>query len=476
MSTIEAVYIYEHDTPILEHIYTSRPPSAATLLTHYLSHPTPRPSVLNLPTLGTVIFTCVEHNLLFLTPSSRDIDPLLALTFLHRVSDSLIEFLGSPLLGSTITTHTHLVSQILSSLSDSGLPSETEPNALRDVVHTGPGALDNLLGKVGIAPQPAAQQQQQQAQQPAIPWRRANVRHTSNELYVDIVESLRVTLAPSGRPLAAFAEGSIAFTSKVSGVPDLVLSLTAGGGREGLKRLLQRVVFHPCVRLSRWEKEGVLSFVPPDGRFALCGYEVDLLGGCGITEGRLPRDMPLVVEVDTAMGGGDEFEVRLRSSKMRSAAESLSSNLEGRSPAEGVVVRVPLQGDRVRNVVDLRASRGEAVWMPGEEVVEWKVPSGTAAATLRCRVQAAERRSRAVTTTYDYQDGGEEVTDEDRDLADLMPRSATLSFSVKGWLASGVKVDSLVVGSKSRGIGAEVRPYKGVKYLTVSREGVEVRC
>ena len=52
---------------------------------------------------------------------------------------------------------------------------------------------------------------------PAIPWRRANVRHTSNELYVDIVETLSVTLAPSGRPLAAFANGTIALPPKSLG-------------------------------------------------------------------------------------------------------------------------------------------------------------------------------------------------------------------------------------------------------------------
>ena len=60
---------------------------------------------------------------------------------------------------------------------------------------------------------------------------------------------------------------------------------------------------------------------------------------------------------------------------------------------------------------------------------------------------------------------------------ELMPTSASLSFSVKGSLASGLKVESLLVDTKkSRGLGAEVKPYKGVKYLTVSRKGVEVRC
>jgi hypothetical protein len=58
----------------------------------------------------------------------------------------------------------------------------------------------------------------------------------------------------------------------------------------------------------------------------------------------------------------------------------------------------------------------------------------------------------------------------------LMPRSISVSFNVKGWLPSGIKVDSLMVDvKKSKGLGDGVRPYKGVKYLTVSRQGVERR-
>ncbi len=59
----------------------------------------------------------------------------------------------------------------------------------------------------------------------------------------------------------------------------------------------------------------------------------------------------------------------------------------------------------------------------------------------------------------------------------LMPSSASLSFAVKGWLASGIKVESIQLDSrKSRGLGENVKPYKGVKYLTVSKGGVEIRC
>jgi AP-3 complex subunit mu len=58
-----------------------------------------------------------------------------------------------------------------------------------------------------------------------------------------------------------------------------------------------------------------------------------------------------------------------------------------------------------------------------------------------------------------------------------MPSSANVSFSVKGWLASGIKVESLIVDTRnSRGLGEGIKPYKGVKYLTVSRGGLEIRC
>jgi hypothetical protein len=59
----------------------------------------------------------------------------------------------------------------------------------------------------------------------------------------------------------------------------------------------------------------------------------------------------------------------------------------------------------------------------------------------------------------------------------MMPTSASVSFSVRGWLPSGLRVDSLVIDpQRSRGLGENVRPYKGVKYLCVSRRGVERRC
>jgi AP-3 complex subunit mu len=152
------------------------------------------------------------------------------------------------------------------------------------------------------------------ANTPALPWRRPNVRHTSNEIYVDFVETLSMTIAPSGRPLAAFANGTIACTTKISGVPDILLNLSTPSGRQNVNSVIELPVFHPCVRLARWrEKPGELSFVPPDGRFILAGYQVDLLpfqNGKISHIGSNDLRLPVHVSVTKGLGpSGSEFEI-----------------------------------------------------------------------------------------------------------------------------------------------------------------------
>lgn len=463
------------------------------------------------------------------------------------------------------------------------------------------------------------------SQGPAIPWRRPGVRHTSNELYVDLIESLSVTMAPSGRLLSALVSGTIAFTAKISGVPDLLLTLSTPGGHQAIGRKIELPVFHPCVRLARWrERPGELSFVPPDGRFILAGYEVDLLPTDPDLD-EAPSHMeklflPATVDIRKSLGPtGSEFEVRLTlntnfpghsSSARPGAAHSASGTSTpsflggggGNSTGpvlEEVVVSVPISSS-VRHITDMQASRGDAQFSPHSGLLEWRVPTGREAgtvsgtATLRCTVagypsadddaednledadedananllqgyyeaptsyneaptkpktrssdpskrkkkkkKSSKKSARAAAAAAVSENVGEEGTVEaaagstaptpspdqskpqtptppsqppqpqltsQKQLpaffssfsspsssarptprrtkaqlnATLMPNSASVSFSVRGWLPSGIKVDSLNIDTRrSRGLGEGVKPYKGVKYLCVSKRGVERRC
>jgi AP-3 complex subunit mu len=423
------------------------------------------------------------------------------------------------------------------------------------------------------------------------------VRHTSNEIYVDIIESLSVTIAPSGRLLSALASGTIAFTAKVSGVPDLLLTLTTPGGQRAIDQKMQLPVFHPCVRLARWrERPGELSFVPPDGKFVLAGYEADLLPIDPNTNVPLSHMeklfLPAFVGIEKSLGpGGKEFEVRLtlntsfpgvvrhvnsgRNGSGSSTPSFLGVGGSSSSPAapvlEEVIVHVPIP-QAVRNITDMRPSRGEADYSAGDRHLEWRIATkdvGTVGgtATLRCTVvgyqddldeteaeiaagqellqgyydadsyqndpsesfpmgkPAKQRKSKSTKTkktkktkskkasaanaavegqstlTPDKQPSSQtstppppaassstinnnntftssrkEQSRKEQIRSALMPTSATVSFSVKGWLPSGIRVDSINIDPrKSRGLGEGVRPYKGVKYICVSRKGIERR-
>ncbi|KAI9671927.1 MAG: hypothetical protein M1817_002342 [Caeruleum heppii] len=579
---IEALSIFDqHHNLILSHTYRSRPPSASTILPLYLAHTSPRPPLLYLPstTPPTVLFSLSSPPLLILSPvTTLSTDPLLILEFLHHVLAVLEEFLGAPLLPAKIESNYEVVAQVLDQMCDGGLVNCTEGGVLRDVVDV-PGWMGRLLGGVGLPgstlsssstpslsslqpsiPHPSSSSSSNLA--PAIPWRRPNIRHTSNELYVDILESLSVTLAPSGRPLAAFAHGSIAFTSKISGVPELLLVLSApggGNGKNGIANLVEWPVFHPCVRLARWrDQPGELSFVPPDGKFALMGYEVDLLPFTSGKSGSAASNvrLPVSVEIRTGLGpSGADFEVRLLLSNTFHTAKSSTSSSSSSIPfststsinpltssssstntqptIEDLLLTIPIPPS-VRTISDLRATRGEAVYAPSEHLLEWRIPSKPSVqagggATLRCTVVGPVDQTESPVDNEEGEEADEEIPrpqdshdtpsgysyDPSRDADRLpsgsyqslssplpspptkpltkttkslptkssstpstpMPTSLTLSFTTKNYLASGLKVEKLTVDHRrSRGLGEGVRPYKGVRYVTVSKGGVECRC
>ncbi|KAL2126788.1 hypothetical protein VTI74DRAFT_231 [Chaetomium olivicolor] len=535
---VEALHIYdEHNALILSHTYTSRPLSAQHLLPLYLEHPVPRPNLIYLPNTNppTLVFSLSHANLLFLLTSSSEVEPLLVLEFLHRVVDALEEFLGAPLLAHKLEANYDVVAQLLTEMCDAGTVSTTEPNALRDLVEV-EGFMDKLLGGLNLPTKPTfpTPSSPLAPPAPALPWRRANVRHTSNELYADVIETLSITLAPSGRPLAAFANGTIAFTSKVSGVPDILLTLTGPSGKHNLKSVIDLPVFHPCVRLVRWrEQPGVLSFVPPDGRFTLAGYEVDLMPFTDNMGGGNQLKLPVSLEIKTGLGlTGSDFEVRVQvNGRVFGAGGGAQQGARGAplglgggggfgAPQSGtaaapvlqdLVVSVPLPKE-VRNLSEVRPTRGDANYNPGDRALEWSISNkelaqGSASFALRCTVvgQMAEEDEEEEDPTgfgfgsgYSYDDhyqsssspatkpamtavdaGGGGERDERRVAQNkiLMPSSASVSFAVKGWLASGIRVESIHLDPrKSRGLGETVKPYKGVKYLTVSKGGVEIRC
>ena len=163
-------------------------------------------------------------------------------------------------------------------------------------------------------------------------WRRAGVKYTSNECFVDIEESIDAIIDKNGHIVFSEIRGQINCKTKLSGMPDLNLSfvnpralddvrcvppvplLARAAWLPALSPFTSRVLstaspstatmllgrsaraaatgvsscrwppvprrarivcsFHPCVRLNEWQNSRNLSFIPPDGNFVLSNYVI----------------------------------------------------------------------------------------------------------------------------------------------------------------------------------------------------------
>ncbi|XP_013365708.1 PREDICTED: AP-1 complex subunit mu-1-like, partial [Chinchilla lanigera] len=88
-------------------------------------------------------------------------------------------------------------------------------------------------------------------------------------------------VSANGNVLRSEIVGSIKMRVFLSGMPELRLGLNDkvlfdNTGRGKSKSVeLEDVKFHQCVRLSRFENDRTISFIPPDGEFELMSYRLN---------------------------------------------------------------------------------------------------------------------------------------------------------------------------------------------------------
>ena len=105
--------------------------------------------------------------------------------------------------------------------------------------------------------------------------------YRKNECFLDVVESLNLLVNASGQVLHSEIVGQIKMRVYLSGMPELRLGLNdkilfENTGRQGRQKSvdLEDVKFHQCVRLSRFQSDRTISFIPPDGEFELMNYRL----------------------------------------------------------------------------------------------------------------------------------------------------------------------------------------------------------
>lgn len=205
-----------------------------------------------------------RENLFLLAITTRETPPLLIIEFLHRVYEIFEEYFHS-LDENTIKDNFSMIYQLLEEMIDYGYPLTTEPNALKVMIQP-PSILNRLTSATmggsmisDVLPDGTISN---------MPWRKTEVKYTQNEIYLDIIEEIDAMLNKEGMILTSEVNGIIQANSRLSGVPDLSLIFVD-------PNVIDDCSFHPCVRYNRWEKEQMISFVPPDGAFELMRYRIN---------------------------------------------------------------------------------------------------------------------------------------------------------------------------------------------------------
>ncbi|ORZ25049.1 AP-3 complex subunit MU-1 [Absidia repens] len=350
------------------------------------------------------LLNVLRDDLTWLCPVDKEVDPMLVFEFLHRIIDVLTDYLGD-ISEASIRENFVIVYQLLEEMMDYGYPLTTEPNALKEIIMP-PTMINKMMTTVSAAAGVAPKFPQNMSN---IPWRKAGVKYTQNEIYFDIVEEIDATIAANGAVVSCEAHGTVVANSRLSGMPDLTLSFTN-------PRLIDDESFHPCVRYRKWESEKVLSFVPPDGHFKLMSYRVALSPY---------QSMPLQVKpqiLPTKNGGKFDISVLHRFS-------------DGK-PIENVTVSLPMPKSTTN--VSATCNVGNYMYDPVTKTINWEIG----------KIQQRERAP-MLSGTFNSSDVQPEVG-----------LTVGVNFQINMYSVSGLKVDSLRVFHEG------YKPYKGVRSMT----------
>ncbi|KHJ99519.1 clathrin adaptor complex small chain [Oesophagostomum dentatum] len=284
----------------------------------------------------------VYHNqVYFLAVTTTEIPPLMVIEFLHRVVYTLSQYFDE-CSDTSIKENCVMVFELLDEMLDNGYPLVTELNILQDLIKP-PNFLRNIANQV--TGRTNHSETLPTGQLSNIPWRRQGVKYTNNEAYFDVIEEIDAIIDKQGATVFAEIQGYIDVCCKLSGMPDLTMTLVN-------PRLLDDVSFHPCVRFKRWENERVLSFVPPDGNFRLLSYHIATQNMVAI---------PIYVRHCIVLKGGTGSRIEMTVGPKQSMGKIL----------EDVVVEMSMP-KAVLNC-NLVPSQGKCTFDPTSHLLQWTI-------------------------------------------------------------------------------------------------------
>lgn len=284
------------------------------------------------------------NNLYLVATTNKNANVALIFQFLHRSAQVFTEYFKE-LEEESIRDNFVLIYELLDELMDFGYPQTTEWKILQEYITQESHTMD-----MQVRPPMAVTN--------AVSWRSQGIKYRKNEVFLDVIESVNLLANASGNVLRSEVVGSIRMRVYLSGMPELRLGLNdkvlfESTGRGKSKSVeLEDVKFHQCVRLSRFENDRTISFIPPDGEFELMSYRLNT------------SIKPLIwIESQVEKHAHSRVEIMVKA----------KSQFKRRSTANGVeiIIPVPHDGDSPR----FKTGIGSCRYAPEISAVVWTIKS-----------------------------------------------------------------------------------------------------
>jgi len=353
------------------------------------------------------LISVFRNDLFFVAVAQSEVPPLFVIEFLHRVFDTFADYF-SDCTEHVIIDHIVVVYELLEEMLDNGFPLATESNILKELIKP-PNIINKVVNTVTGATNVSSELPTGSLSN--VPWRRSGVKYANNEVYFDVTEEIDCIIDKAGSIVTMEIQGQIDSFSRLTGMPDLCLSLIN-------PRLLDDVSFHPCVRLKRWENEKVLSFIPPDGNYRLATYH--------ISGGNIQLPLYVRPQVSFISGNSGRFDLTI------GQKANLGKNIEQCI----ATIQMPQQ---VLNC-NLTPTVGSVSFDPTKKVVRWEIGKISPQKTL------PNLRGNITLVTG-------APPPEDTPVI-------CMEFRIGQYSVSSLKVNRLDL------YGERYKPFKGVKYVT----------
>jgi len=300
---------------------------------------------------GDVTFVFIKYNnLILLSVTKTNANAALIFSFLHKLVAIFCEYFKE-LEEESIRDNFVLIYELLDEVMDFGYPQTTDSKILQEFITQESHKLD-------IAPRPPM------AVTNAVSWRSEGIKYRKNEVFLDVIESVNLLVSANGNVLRSEIVGAIKMKVFLSGMPELRLGLNdkimilsnvlfESTGRGKSKSVeLEDVKFHQCVRLSRFDNDRTISFIPPDGEFELMSY-------------RLNTHVKPLIWIESVIERHSHSRVEyMIKAKSQFKRRSTANNVE-------IIVPVPPDADSPK----FKTTVGSVKYVPEQDAIIWSIKS-----------------------------------------------------------------------------------------------------